>query len=216
MRASAFSRGWPLHTYVYRKTRRERGRAFLPSHYLFLALSLSSSSFLVSLASLSLSLSRPSSTDHVREGILSSFYSLSRPVIVDTMGRNDCFTPPLARELGNKLAAGLISLSRSMTAPPRLRRQGLMSKRVSRPDAGLEDTVKIRRVPAHRRINGSACSLAQSAASLKKTGHFRLKRGAGTPRLRESAIATLIINPRREDVSGKWREQCHNLLRSFV
>lgn len=122
------------HTYVYRKTRRERGRAFLPSHYLLLALSLSSP-FLVSLALLSLPLSiylsflHPSSTDHVREGILSSFYSLSRPVIVDTMARNDCFTPPLARELGNKLATGLISLSRSMTAPPRLRRQGLMSER---------------------------------------------------------------------------------------
>lgn len=124
---------------MYRKTRRERGRAFLPSHYLlwlFLSLllfSFLSLLFLSSSCPFCLSSSRPSSTGHVREGILSSFYSLSRPVIVDTMARNDCFTPPLARELGNKLALGLISLSRSMTVPPpRLRRQGLMSERVSR------------------------------------------------------------------------------------
>lgn len=45
-----------------------------------------------------------------------SFYSASRPVIVDTTVQNGCFTPPLARELGNKLAAGLISLSRLDTA----------------------------------------------------------------------------------------------------
>lgn len=45
-----------------------------------------------------------------------SFYSTSRPVIVDTTVQNGCFTPPLARELGNKLAAGLISLSRLDTA----------------------------------------------------------------------------------------------------
>lgn len=144
------------------------------SSWLFLFLLLFS--FLLSLAlSFSpLSLSHPSSTDHVREGILSSFYSLSRPVIVDTMARNDCFTPPLARELGNKLAAGLISLSRSMTAPPRLRRQGLMSEGVSRPDAGPEDTVEI----VSRRTAGSARSLTRSAASLK-TGQFRLKRRRG-------------------------------------
>jgi len=37
---------------------------------------------------------------------------------VDTMARNDCFTPPLARELGNKLAVGLISLSLPMAASP--------------------------------------------------------------------------------------------------
>ncbi|EFN60419.1 hypothetical protein EAG_02131 [Camponotus floridanus] len=97
-----------------------------------------------------------------------------RPVIVDTMARNDCFTPPLARELGNKLAAGLISLSRSMTAPPRLRRQGLMSEGVSRPDAGPEDMVEI----VSRRTAGSARSLTRSAASLK-TGQFRLKRRRG-------------------------------------
>lgn len=64
----------------------------------------------------------------------------------------------------------------------------------------------------------SARSLTQSAASLK-TGQFRLKRwrggklrGAGTPRLREIAITIFVIKPWREEVSGKWREQCHNLL----
>ena len=41
------------------------------------------------------------------------FHTTRRPVIVDTTDQNGCFTPPLARELGNKLAAGLISLSRS-------------------------------------------------------------------------------------------------------
>lgn len=54
----------------------------------------------------------------------SSFYSTPRPVIVDTTVQNGCFTPPLARELGNKLAAGLISLSRPDAGPSRLRRQG--------------------------------------------------------------------------------------------
>lgn len=125
--------------HVHRKTCRERGRAFLPSHYLLFVLSLFPLLFSSSLSpslpcflrtsiplcstvsSLCLpsSLVRPLSIDHVREGILSlsSFYSSSRPVIVDTMVRNDCFTPPLARELGNKLATGLISLSRRMAAP---------------------------------------------------------------------------------------------------
>lgn len=93
----------------------------------------------------SLSLSRPRRRPTTYDEESSHlFYSLSRPVIVDTTDRNDCFTPPLARELGNKLAAGLISLSRSMTAPPRLRRQGLMFERGFRdlmPE--FEDTIKI-------------------------------------------------------------------------
>jgi len=30
-------------------------------------------------------------------------------------------------------------------------------------------------------------------------------------RIRRTAIAARVINPRRRGVSGKWREQCHNL-----
>lgn len=89
----------------------------LASRVSFLSLSLRFSISLFLCVSVFLVLPRSSSTDHVREGILSSFYSSSRPVIVDTMARNDCFTPPRARELGNKLAAGLISLSRPMAVP---------------------------------------------------------------------------------------------------
>lgn len=114
---------WPAHR--RRKTRCERGRAFLPSHYLLLALSLPLSTFpslfLLSPQSATRRTIRPLrvyplSLSYTCNLTFPSFYSASRPVIVDTTVQNGCFTPPLARELGNKLAAGLISLSRLDTA----------------------------------------------------------------------------------------------------
>lgn len=114
---------WPAHR--RRKTRCERGRAFLPSHYLLLALSLPLSTFpslfLLSPQSATRWTIRPLrvyplSLSYTCNLTFPSFYSASRPVIVDTTVQNGCFTPPLARELGNKLAAGLISLSRLDTA----------------------------------------------------------------------------------------------------
>lgn len=121
--AIGFSRVWPAHR--RRKTRCERGRAFLPSHYLLLALSLPLSTFpslfLLSPQSATRRTIRPLrvyplSLSYTCNLTFPSFYSASRPVIVDTTVQNGCFTPPLARELGNKLAAGLISLSRLDTA----------------------------------------------------------------------------------------------------
>lgn len=47
---------------------------------------------------------------------------------MDTTVQNGCFTPPLARELGNKLAAGLISLSRPTRDPPAWDVKGPMSR----------------------------------------------------------------------------------------
>lgn len=129
--ASAFSHGDHRTRIYVGKHRRERGRAFLPSHYL-LARSLFllfpscprssrafSRSLPLSFAILGFLLLAPAvDRPRTRRNPLLLFYSPSRPVIVDTMARNDCFTPPLARELGNKLAVGLISLSLPMAASP--------------------------------------------------------------------------------------------------
>ncbi|KYQ59740.1 hypothetical protein ALC60_01125 [Trachymyrmex zeteki] len=69
-----------------------------------------------------------------------------RPVIVDTMARNDCFTPPLARELGNKLAVGLISLSRPMATRAIIRkrsgRKGDASAKREKTGCGPRDGAK--------------------------------------------------------------------------
>lgn len=109
-----------------------------------------------------LSFSCPPSTTYEKESS-SLFIPHPDPLSVDTMARNDCFTPPLARELGNKLAAGLISLSRPMATPPRLRCQGTVSRgtRYSRIWGYGR-----KRVPAHRRQDQWLCSLAQSAMGL--------------------------------------------------
>lgn len=153
------------------------------------SLSLSLSCLLSSPAVLPSPLSPAPDRPRTREGILSSFYSSSKPVIVDTMARNGCFTPPLARELGNKLAAGLISLSRRMAVPTlRLRRQGpdAVGRRRVRGGggegeggiprrAGSEDTGRNRvpGTPQDQWLSSLARSRARGASL--KTGQSRLK-----------------------------------------
>lgn len=118
------------------------------------------------------SFSRPPSTDHVREGIL-FFFFIPHPDPLSWMARNDCFTPPLARELGNKLAVGLISLSLPMgeMGPHPTLKTSRPDVGGPRPNAEPEDTVEI----VSRHTTGSMVLHARSAVSLK-TGQSRLKR----------------------------------------
>lgn len=103
-----------------------------------------------------------------------SFYSASRPVIVDTTVQNGCFTPPLARELGNKLAAGLISLSRLDTATLPLETS---RDRCPKPSNRCLDTVStVSREDL--RINGCSRSLFHRlSVSLDTTWSYLLRIG---------------------------------------